>query len=501
MTSAPTEESIRDLKLKSSLNLVAFRHCLLRCEEDVMPAEFHYAWSDELLKGELSQVIEAYRESGKTQYILRAFLLYALVFPSKKFDYIVLIKNNATLACAKLKEIEEEYLSNPILRANLVQIKQQSSEVFSVDVRTDDGTVMNVRIEAYGKGASIRGLVVQDTRPRIAIIDDPQDLEDSKSEITLESDWQWFLSDVKLLGSKTRIFLIGNNLGDKCIVERVIAAKDALGYKTSRIPVEIGGVPTWPAKNTIQQIMDEKRGYQIIGQLDIWNREKMCMSVTKENQVFDTTKFLRYPYKQTKEMVRNMRLFATLDPASSTEPGSCYRAIVVNAVDQTNKWFVVDIRYGRWDSIELINQIFDVVTTWKLQPFGIEKGMLKQVLEPFIRQKMIKDQVFFDLIPIEHAKRGTKLERIKMLAPRVDSQSVYLPDAVPNFEKDGVVYNWLVELLSELLGVTRTEIKSLFIDLVDALAMQDQIAEAPLDVPGSVSIDTRKMMAGGAGGW
>jgi hypothetical protein len=33
---------------------------------------------------------------------------------------------------------------------------------------------------------------------------------------------------------------------------------------------------------------------------------------------------------------------------------------------------------------------------------------------------------------------------------------------------------------TELAGVTKDEIKSLYIDLVDALAMQEQIAERPI---------------------
>lgn len=499
MPSTVTAESILEVRRKAKLNLVAFRYLLLNCNDDVLPAEFHYDWSGHLLNGTTNEVIEAYRESGKTQYILRAFLLYALVFPSKKFDYIVLIKNNDTLASSKLKEIEEEYLSNPILRANLVKINTQSGDTFSVDVKNDAGEVVNVRIEAYGKGASIRGLVVKDKRPRVCIIDDPQDLEDSRSEITLESDWKWFLSDVKLLGAKTRIFLIGNNLGDKCIVERVFNNAEALGFKTSKIPVEIDGVPTWPDKNTLEDIMKEKRSYQSIGQIDIWFREKMCISVSKENQVFDISKFVRYPYSKVKEMTKGMSFFATLDPASSTETGSCYRAIVVNAVNETGHWFIVDIRYGRWDSIKLIDQIFDVVKKWKPQKFGIEKGMLKQVLEPFIRQKMIKDQIFFELTPIEHAKRGTKLERIKMLAPRVECQSIWIPEDIPNSEVDGVTYNWLVELISELIGVTVNAIKSLFIDLVDALAMQDQIVESPIGMEGLTL--NRKPQFSGAAGW
>ena len=44
----------------------------------------------------------------------------------------------------------------------------------------------NVRIEAYGKGASIRGLSNKDRRPKILILDDIQDLEDARSETVTE---------------------------------------------------------------------------------------------------------------------------------------------------------------------------------------------------------------------------------------------------------------------------------------------------------------------------
>jgi hypothetical protein len=69
------------------------------------------------------------------------------------------------------------------------------------------------------------------------IIDDPQDGEDAKSELTLERDWNWFLSDVKFLSRTGRIFMIGNNLGERCLIERVFAHADELGFQTVRIPV------------------------------------------------------------------------------------------------------------------------------------------------------------------------------------------------------------------------------------------------------------------------
>jgi len=165
-----------------------------------------------LLNGKENEAIEGFRESGKTQYILRSFLSYSLMFPSQLRDYIVIIKKNATLARNILREVENEAEGNPIIQANCKEVLEQSGEVYSVDRIAETGETINIRIEAYGKGAAIRGLANRDRRPKMVIIDDPQDVEDAKSETVQATDWDWFLSDVLFLGQKSRIFSIGNNL-------------------------------------------------------------------------------------------------------------------------------------------------------------------------------------------------------------------------------------------------------------------------------------------------
>jgi hypothetical protein len=443
-------------------------------KSEVAPAPFHQRWSDILLNGVGHTAIQGFRESAKTNYTLRAYLLYAIQFPDTARDYIVLIKNNDTLAAAGLREIAREANSNPVISANTVRIVEQSGNVYSVDrVSADTGETINVRIEAYGKGASIRGLANRDRRPKICIIDDPQDNEDSKSETIQASDWDWFLSDVMFLGQSTRIFLIGNNLGDRSIIERVFNNAGSLGFRVERIPILTPtGESAWPEKFTVARIEQEKKSYMELGKLDIWLRERMCQSVSEETRIFNRTDYRYFTAALARKIsFSGCNRFATLDPASSTDITSCYRAIVVNAVNEDNYWYIPVIEYGRWDSAELINQIFSVVSDWQIKDFGIEIGMFKQVIEPFIYKEMSKRNIYFNILPIEHAKKGSKLERIKMLQPRFKAHTIWFPDNSPT---------WLVELETELQGVTRDSIKSLYADLMDALAMQEQIAVRPI---------------------
>jgi len=474
-----------DQKLKKAYkagkrSLVNFRRIFLSIGEDeCSPAPFHYKWSDILLNGKGNDAIEGFRESAKTQYVLRAFLQYCFVYPDRCRDYVVLIKKNTRLAQAKLKEIISEYES----KHNLVKIREQSGDVFSVDVRDEKGEIRNIRVESYGKGSAIRGLANVDRRPKIVIIDDPQDLEDATSDTITEADWEWFLGDVQFLGQSCRIFIIGNNLGERCILERIEANKESLNFHFSRIPIHTDNIPAWEAKYTIEGINKEKADYERIGKIDIWLRERMCVAVGEQNRTFNPDDFRYFNKDLCQRKAGECNRFITLDPAANTKDTSCYRAMVVNAVDEDDNWFIVDLPYGRWDSVQLIDMIFEKVVQWEVKEFGIEKGQMRDILEPILLREMPKRNCYFNLIPIEHQRVGSKLERIKSLQPKFRSHSIWFP-------KDT---EWLPELKSELAGVTREGIKSLYIDLVDALAMQFQIARRPYRTGKTDSIQYRNL--------
>ena len=467
---------------RARASLIDFRHILLENDQskERAPAPYHFALSEELLRGRRHVALEWFRESAKTQYAMRAFPLYALTFPMDSSDYIVIIKNNATLARNKLHELEREFVENPALSARLIRIVEQSGEAFEVLVKDDEDRDHLVRIEAYGKGASIRGLSTRDRRPKMLLIDDPQDKEDALSETVQQQDWEWFLSDVMFLAKACRIVLIGNNLGEKCIIERVFANAEALGFAARRVPAIIDGASAWPAMHSLEEIHAQRDAYERMGQIDIWLREKMCTAVSVETQIFSVEDYRYFSPSQAKSLMRDALLFATMDPAHSTALASCYRAICVNAVTQEGHWFWLEIRYGRWPTSRHMDIIFETVTRWQLKAFHIEKGEYKDVIEPFIYEEMERRKIFFDVVPLEHAAVGSKLERIKMLSPRFKAHTIWLPSSpvYQDASKDGD-WNWITELKSELAGVTRTEIKSLFIDLADAAAMQEQVATAP----------------------
>lgn len=472
------------VKKEMENNLVPFRFVVLANdpEKELPAAPFHYRLSDLLLNSTHHVAIEMFRESGKSSYALRTFPLHCLAYPKRGLDFIVIIKQNQRSASAKLKDIIAEYQANPLLRHNLVEIKEQSMNAFSVDVLNKDGERVNIRIEAYGKGSGIRGLSNQDRRPSIVILDDIQDKEDSRSETILSADWDWFLSDVIFLGRSSRIFMIGNNLGEKCVIERCIANADSLKFDAIKIPVMINGEPTWKEKESLEDIEREKADYTRLGKLDIWMAEKMCVAVAEESKVFKEEDFRYFSRHSHEDIVKRCNLYACLDPASSPNPESCYRAITLTGVDADNHWFLLDVKFGRWDSAEMIDVIFSMVAKYRLQNFYIEKGWWEQVMKPFFMKEMSRRNIFFNVVPLEHGKVGSKLERIKLLQPRFKAHTIF-------FEDDA---DWLTEFKSELAGVTKDAIKSEYIDCVDAFAMTEQVALPPVNARPSFETEMRR---------
>ena len=157
----PTEQSrIDELRAEIEMtrgalkSLVKFREMFIPDDEDVQPAKFHEEWSDILLNGTGHFAIEAFRESAKTQIVIRANLLHALTFPQENRSYLVVICATQTTASKKLQEVSREFKQNPDMFSLVSNVVEDNGGAFEAVYKGGQ----KVRIEAYGKGAAVRGL-------------------------------------------------------------------------------------------------------------------------------------------------------------------------------------------------------------------------------------------------------------------------------------------------------------------------------------------------------
>ena len=448
---------------RAKSSLPAFYHAFLSdVDRWVRPAPFHYRISDILLYDKKNFAIEAFRESGKSEYVCKAFPLYRLMFPSLDSLYIVLILRNQRNATKKLKEIAAIHQSDPIFQVIVSKVIEQSSEAYEVERKDWDGC--KVRIEAYGKGTTLRGINWNGRRPDIVIMDDVQDFEDAQSPTILEKDWDWFLSDVKPLGKSSRIFMIGNNLGEKCLIERVFEFAKELDFETLRIPaIDENGASTWPEKFPLEFLEKEREAYRKAGKLDVWYRERMCQAIASETQTFKREYFRYFSPADIPKLLQTCNVYIAVDLAISKKVTADYTSIVVVAVNSENQWFVLDCIYERFNPSETIEKIFWAVQKYRPRCVGIEKVQYQAALEHFLEKEMRRRNLFFRIVELKAQKQ--KEIRIRALEPRFKAGLIHFPD----------VADWLAEMETELLMFPRAKHD----DLIDSLAYIDQIAEPP----------------------
>lgn len=445
-------------------SLVDFRREFFPTRGDVKAAPFHHVWSNELLHGKDHCAMQGFRESAKTTYVMRTFPVYCLVYPSHDLDFIVLVSNNEDTARDKLDSIKTEYRLRDFLASNLVSEVENNEDAYEVVVKPyPSGEPINVRIVALGKGSHIRGLESCGRRPKIVILDDVQGDDDVDSDLTVKKDMKWFLGDVLFLGETCRIFMIGNNLGERSLIEYTFANAEDLQFKCMRTPaldVETESVSAWPDKLPAKKLIEERTHFQNLGKLDVWYRERMCKSTSPDDQRFKREMFRYY---DPKHVPKEMNVYTTVDLAISQNKRSDFTAVCTVGVTPDNHWFVLEIDYGRWKPDEIIDAIFRAASKWKPLETGWEKVAFQAVIGHLIEKEMPERGIFFRSKGLIAERR--KELRIEMLAPRFSAGTVWFPKGA----------GFLTELEGELLKFPT----GIHDDLIDALAYVEQLALVP----------------------
>lgn len=449
---------------ETATSLVAFRNKFLATPTDVKAAPFHHRWSDLLLKSREHIAIQGFRQSAKDQYAFQANTLHALTYPLYDRSYIVLIAGNDTQASQKLKDISRQFQSpeNAALRFNVDKIVQDSGDSFEVQYKDN----MHVRIEAYGKGASVRGLVWGAKRPDLVILNDIQDVKDMDSPTTMEKDWKWFLSDVKFLGYGSRIFIIGNNLGPNCVIERVFAHARELNFNIERVPmVDDNLKATWPEMFPIEFCRAERDAYEKMGEIDIWERERMCKAMAEESHPLKWEQLVMY--EEMDVDLSSMSIITMTDPGISEKQDADPTVIITVGIGQDNKWYVLDVDRRRRNPSEQINDIFRAVSRWRPISVGIETVAYQESLAHFVEREQKERGVYFNVVRVR--TRGNKNQKIRgRLQPMLRAGMIKIPKHA----------SWLKDLREEIeaFPVGKHD------DIIDALSMIED-ARADLLVP------------------
>jgi predicted phage terminase large subunit-like protein len=126
-------------------------------------------------------------------------------------------------------------------------------------------------------------------------------------------------------------------------------------------------------------------------------------------------------------------------------------------------WYVEEIIYGRWDVKETAKKIFDAVKKYEPVATGIEKGIAKQAVMPYLSDIMRRTQTFFRVDELTHGNKKKTDRIVWSLHGRFENGYVTLNKG-----------QWNMEFLDQLFQFPNPLVHD---DLVDSLSYIEQLAK------------------------
>lgn len=382
---------------------IIFRHRHQHGGHPIEPAPFHREMVVDFWSDDRYSILLAFRGSGKSTIGEEDIALAAVL---RRYHNILIIGASEARAAERLASVTFE------LRHNVYLTDHFGDQIGVVDRQTKLVTTHNVCIQALGRDQDIRGIKYLDYRPDFVFVDDFEDKDNVLTPEGRVKTMRWFLAELlQACDPNRKVRIRATPMNEDAVPLRL--AREA-GWPSRTFPIEYideGGhrQASWPAAFPLGWIDRERRTYERLGELGVWDREMMCKAVSDADQVFK------------KEMIRvepRVRLwqacYAMIDPARTVHQRSATTGWAV--------WSWLGNRLVVWGADaqlllpdEIVALGFDIVERFDPVWLGVEQDGLEQfLLQPF-RHEMVRRGTYLPLRGVR-APRG-KLDFIRGLQP------------------------------------------------------------------------------------
>jgi predicted phage terminase large subunit-like protein len=124
-----------------------------------------------------------------------------------------------------------------------------------------------------------------------------------------------------------------------------------------------------------------------------------------------------------------MRDFTTIaagDLAISKKEYADWSVFVVAGINANDDIYVFDVVRGKWDSMELIDRIFEIQKQYNPVLFGLEQGQIDKAIGPFLQKRQLEEKLWnLHIEPLPPGKRDKEL-RARPIQGRMRQGKVYI---------------------------------------------------------------------------
>jgi len=394
-----------------------------------------------------------------------AYTLASILFRYKR--YVVIVANTEELANKFLENIRSKVRHNKDLR-----------EDFGIKSLSVDGATKAVidfhdghqaMIETRGAGQKPRGLLWDDTRPDLMVVDDLEDDEGVMSDDRRKKLKSWFLKALHpALSENGQVRMVGTILHNDSLLMNFVedSSWESQLYKAHNSFDDFGGL-LWPEMWPEQRLRLKQQTFIAAGDPEGYSQEYLNDPSDLQNPYFKETDFI--PMNEDDHRVPKT-YYVGVDFALSDKTHSDYTVMVVGGYDADGMLHIVDERRVRTDDTAvIIDELFSVMSRWQPDMYLFEGGVIANSLEPTFRWEM---------------RRRNKFSTIHTYTP-IQDKALRANSIQQRMRSGGVKYDmeasWFTDHMMELRAFPRGKKK----DRVDAVAWLgrgvDEFVEAPTE--------------------
>jgi len=265
-------------------------------------AEFHKEIIKLVEGNSPTNIIVAFRGSGKSTIISLAYVIWSMIGTKNK-RFILLTSNTARQAELLMFNIKNVLESHSLLKTDLGPFQETSEEwnIGSLVFKDYDAKIMAISVNE-----SVRGIKYKSKRPDLIICDDIETLESTGSSDNREKLLTWFDRDIVPIGDEhTTLVMVGTIMTDGSLMQTLKSRIDAgqLNGEFRKYPVideeeNILWKDRWESKDALEAYKKDKGIVQ-----RAWETEFLLNSWVEEDQIikpehvnfYDDIPFGQYP--------------------------------------------------------------------------------------------------------------------------------------------------------------------------------------------------------------
>jgi hypothetical protein len=221
-----------DGRRESAKSLLGFSLVYLTGYFTDPPATFHPELIHSLESdAERRLLVIGFRGSGKSTFGSLALPLWAALEHPEKYPFIILVADSSRQATLNISAIKYELETNNLIKQDYGEIKGNVIEDFALKGEGEEWQKQNivlsngVRILARSRGQKVRCLRHLQHRPKLVVIDDPEDGEWVRTKENRDKTHRWLQAEIMpgMDARKGKLVVIGNLLHMDALLSRLRA--------------------------------------------------------------------------------------------------------------------------------------------------------------------------------------------------------------------------------------------------------------------------------------